>query len=103
MSIKWDEPEEEKKVKLSRAERGQVRRAATRLMTVEHLTEESESHPGRWYRAVILADGKTMCDCRGWTIRRHGRPRECRHTRKLIGDRLTVVRDGHLYLLKKEG
>lgn len=33
------------------------------------------------YETLLYADGSTSCNCRGWTVKKQGRPRECRHTR----------------------
>ena len=86
------------RVKLTRAVRGQVRRATTRVLTVERREFASSSSPGKHYIAVILQDGKTMCDCRGWTIKKAGKPRQCTHTKQLIDARPTTDDGEYLYL-----
>ena len=81
-------------------QRGQVRRAVTRLLTEEHREFPSKSSPGTIYRAVILRDGHVQCNCRGWTIKRDGRPRQCVHTHALLAGRLTRT-DGEYFFLKE--
>src|SRR3972149_3895856 len=74
-------------VRVTRAERGRVRRVAARLLTNEHREFPSSSLAGVIYHARIMVDGKAMCDCRGWTIKKQGKPRQCKHTRDLLGGR----------------
>lgn len=89
------------KRKFTRAERGQARRVATRLMTQERREFESDSSPGVVYTAVILVDGKVQCNCRGWTIKKEGQPRQCKHTVALVAGRpLYTPGDGEfLYIM----
>jgi len=44
----------------------------------------SKSNPSRKPYVTMVYDNGTMtCDCRGWTIKKKGKPRECTHTKKL--------------------
>jgi hypothetical protein len=67
-------------MRLSREERKKLNQVKLRLNTVEKMTFHSKSNPGKVYTARILTDGKLVCDCRGWTIRRGDQPRHCAHT-----------------------
>lgn len=87
------------KPRFTRAQRGLAKRAATRLLTHEHAEFESDSQPGVMYRAVILVDGKTQCNCRGWTVKKDGQPRQCKHTKALIGGRPTYEVGEFLYIM----
>lgn len=89
-------------VHLDRASRARARRATTLMLTDEWREFESASSPGTIYRAIILVDGKTQCNCRGWITKRQGRPRQCKHTTALIGGRTTRT-DGDFVYLVKEG
>jgi len=43
----------------------------------------SKSSPSRKPYVTMVYDNGTMtCDCRGWTIKKKGKPRECTHTKK---------------------
>lgn len=89
----------EQNPRLTRQERGQVRRVTNRLLTREHREFPSSSDPSKSYRTVALVDGKTMCNCRGWTIKKGDQARQCKHTRQLIAGR-RVKDDGEfLYIL----
>ncbi len=93
-------PAEEKQPRLDRKTRGQVRRVANRLATVERKVFQSESSPGKTYLAVVHVDGKVMCDCRGWTVKKDGKPRQSRHTKELIDGR-AVHDDGDFQYLNQ--
>jgi len=41
----------------------------------------SSSNPTKNYEALQYTDGSTSCNCRGWTMKKEGQPRTCRHTR----------------------
>ena len=43
---------------------------------------ESDSDPGKRYETVLWSDGDLSCDCRGWTIKRAGTERTCKHVRE---------------------
>ena len=86
------------KVRFTRQQRGQARRVANRMLTNEHREFESESTPGKVYTARIMQDGKAMCDCRGWTIRKRGQPRFCKHVEELLAGRPTRS-DGEFHFL----
>jgi len=89
-----------KKVQLSRALRGQVRRATNRINTAEEREFPSSSNPDVIYRAVVMLDGKTMCDCRGWITKKRFSPRVCKHTRALINDRPTREDEEFVYVVR---
>lgn len=74
------------KPRFTRAERGFAKRAANRMLTQEHREFESSSG-SRIYTTRVMLDGKVMCDCQGWTIRKRGQPRHCKHTSALVGER----------------
>jgi ATP-dependent DNA ligase len=55
------------------------------------------------YTAILADDGKLLCNCKGWTMRRGTAPRHCKHT-KWVADALgqTVTPRGEfVYLLMK--
>src|SRR6266576_4515258 len=76
----------EPKIRFTQAQRGFARRTANRMLTQESHEFESDTSNATYTTRVML-DGKLMCDCRGWTIRKRDRPRECKHTREVAGDR----------------
>jgi hypothetical protein len=41
----------------------------------------SDSNPSHSYETLQYADGSTSCNCRGWTFKREGQERQCKHTR----------------------
>lgn len=90
----------EKPIHLPREQRNQVTRAKHRLLTVEFKDFESESRPGKFYRARIEADGKVFCNCQGWTVKKDWMPRRCRHTDELLAGRATRD-DGEFFYLKE--
>ena len=55
--------------------------------SVMHKTPEttwqmpSSSNPSKSYETIKYTDGTTSCDCRGWTFKKMGQERTCRHTR----------------------
>jgi hypothetical protein len=73
----------------TRQERGLARRVTNRLLAVEQRQFPSDSRPGAHYLARVMQDGKLMCDCRGWVVRKVGKARECKHTRELAAGRPT--------------
>ena len=83
---------------MTRGTRGQVRRAINRLFTRERREFPSASDPNMVYEAVIMDDGQVRCNCRGWTIKKDGKPRQCKHTVELIGGRAIHRADDYLYL-----
>lgn len=89
---------EERQPKLDRKTRGQVRRVTNKLKTLEKREFPSSSNPNRRYEAVIYIDGQILCNCQGWTIKKPGKPRQCRHTAELIGDR-AVIDNGEFQFL----
>jgi hypothetical protein len=45
------------------------------------------------YETLQYTDGSTSCNCRGWTFKRDGKERQCKHTRMVehgIADRNCV-------------
>lgn len=92
---------EQKSPKLTRAQRSQVRRAQFRLGALERKTFPSSSSDAV-YTAIVMTDGKLMCDCRGWTIKKAYKPRRCKHTDALLNDRPSRD-DGEYMYLNREG
>ena len=39
------------------------------------------SSSSKTYQTLQYTDGTTSCQCRGWTIKKAGKERQCRHTR----------------------
>jgi len=83
----------------TREQRGFARRVANRMLTQEHIETPSDSDPKVIYTTRIMIDGKVMCDCRGWTIRKKYQPRQCKHARELIGSRPTRTDGEFLYVV----
>ena len=83
--------------RFTRAERATARRVATVLLTVER-REFPSSTSDRTYVAVVLVDGRVQCDCRGWTVKKAGHPRRCKHTAALIGERPLWADRDYLYV-----
>lgn len=44
---------------------------------------QSSSNPNETY-TVILDAGALRCNCRGWTMKRNGQPRHCKHTKHVV-------------------
>lgn len=61
---------------------------------------ESSSSPGTFYTAKIAADGKLLCNCRGWTNKRGSNPRHCTHTKQLINGSPVETRGEFVYVVK---
>lgn len=49
------------------------------------------SRGGGTYTATLADDGKLLCTCRGWTMRKPNQPRLCKHWRGLISDHQLAV------------
>lgn len=94
------EPAPEQQLKLDRKTRGQVRRVTNKLQTVERREFPSSSNPNVKYQTVIYQDGKVLCNCQGWTMKKGNKPRQCRHTEELIADRPTHTNGEFVYLDK---
>lgn len=88
----------ETKPHFTRAQRVFAKRAASRMLTQEHREFPSSSVEGVVYHARIMIDGKVMCDCRGWTIKKKGQPRQCKHTKELVAEREGVHLGEFLYV-----
>jgi len=84
---------------MNRKEWGAVRRLTNKLLTNQHYEFSSSSNPNKVYRTVVMVDGKVMCNCRGWTIKKLGQPRQCKHTREVIGNRETRTDSDFIYLV----
>ena len=54
-------------------------------MTTQTWTKASSSS-NKTYTIKLLENGTLTCDCQGWTNKRPGKPRECRHTKDVIGE-----------------
>ena len=91
--------------RLSRADRSQAIRVTNRIMSAERREFPSASDPGKTYTAMIMFDGKVMCDCRGWTMKKEGKPRRCTHTDQMVGGRRTRNDAEYMYLViaKQDG
>jgi ATP dependent DNA ligase-like protein len=50
------------------------------------------------YRTVLGFDGKLLCNCKGWTMRRGDAPRHCKHTKKIAEGKRLVTRGEFVYL-----
>ena len=50
------------------------------------------------YRTVLGFDGKLLCNCKGWTMRRGDAPRHCKHTKKIAEGKRIVTRGEFVYL-----
>lgn len=87
------------KPRFTRAERGFAKRVANRMLTQERREFPSDSS-NTVYTTRVMLDGKVTCNCRGWTIKKAGQPRWCKHARELVGGRL-MRRDGEfLYVVQ---
>jgi len=53
----------------------------------------------RNYTAVLADDGKLLCNCKGWTMRRGTQARHCKHT-KLVANGHPVVTRGEFVFLE---
>jgi hypothetical protein len=91
------EPPKPKRTRFTRAQRAMAKKVANRMLTVER-REFPSSSSEKVYTAVVHVDGKTMCDCPGWTIKRSDRPRLCKHTRAMIGPRPSEVKGEFVYV-----
>jgi ATP-dependent DNA ligase len=49
----------------------------------EH-SDPAESSSGASYRYGQDANGRIDCECRGWTVKKPGKARECKHTKRFI-------------------
>lgn len=95
--------EQESQPRLDRKTRGQVRRVGNRLMTVERRVFQSESSPGTSYTTTVYVDGRVLCDCRGWTVKKNGKPRQCKHTKEVIAGRPIHDDGDYQYLNQYDG
>lgn len=43
------------------------------------------------YTATLADDGKLLCNCRGWTMRKLNQPRMCKHLRQIISEHQLTV------------
>jgi hypothetical protein len=73
----------------TRQQRGQAKRVANRMLTVERREFPSASNPAKSYTAVVHVGGKVMCDCM---------PRECKHTRAVVAGRATRTDGEFIYI-----
>jgi len=62
--------------------------------------KKSSSGSGE-YTTILADDGKLLCNCKGWTMRRNGQPRECKHVREVVAENKlrTEVRGEFVYAL----
>lgn len=74
-----------------------------------HFTFSSKSSPGKDYRTDWddTGDGRLSCDCKGWTTKREGQPRNCIHTKhvalQFTASHATAVEGDYLYLRPRRG
>lgn len=63
----------------------------------------SSSSP-KIYTTLINDNGLLSCDCPGWTVKKEGKVRECKHTKKVAQDQKLVLieRDGQQFILHNE-
>lgn len=80
----------------SREVRNQIIRATHRLNTKEF--RDFPGSGGAVHRARVEHGGRLMCSCMGWTARKKDKPRQCKHTRELAGDRAIVAWGEFTYL-----
>jgi len=64
---------------------------------VRRWTFASSSGPGS-YTTTLADDGKLLCNCKGWTMRRGAAPRHCKHTKQIAKDQAVDVRGEFVYL-----
>jgi hypothetical protein len=64
------------------------------MATLYRETNPSSSS-NRTYETIVTADGRLECNCRGWTVLKIGRARECTHTKEIVRRfNLRIARDG---------
>jgi ATP-dependent DNA ligase len=51
-------------------------------MSIQEWTFKSSSSPAT-YTARLADDGKLLCNCKGWTMRRGDKARQCKHTKEV--------------------
>lgn len=61
-------------------------------------TFPSSSNPDVVYTAKVADDGKLLCNCKGWTMRRGDSPRHCTHTKKIAAGADVAIRGEFVYL-----
>lgn len=83
--------------RLTRQERGQVRRVINRLSCLER-REFPSSTGHRSYVVMIMPGGKVTCNCRGWTVKRGDAPRQCVHLHRMLRDRMLRTDEEFLYV-----
>ncbi len=55
--------------------------------TITQWHRASQSNPSaRPYEIQLHDDGILTCNCRGWTNKKDGQPRSCRHVRELLAE-----------------
>lgn len=91
---------DEKQPRLTRKERGLVRRATNRLTALERRQFPSSSDPSKHYVTAIMPGGLVTCDCRGWVTKKPYIPRQCKHAFELIARRTLMTDTEHLFVLQ---
>jgi ATP-dependent DNA ligase len=51
------------------------------------------------YTTILTDEGKLTCSCIGWTSKRNGKPRHCKHTKDVAGTRRIEVRGEYVFLV----
>jgi ATP-dependent DNA ligase len=71
---------------------------------MQTFTFKSKSGNGE-YQTVLADDGKLLCNCKGWTVRRNGQARACTHTKQVVTDLGlgTEVRGEYTYITTTGG
>lgn len=88
----------ERRVRVTREQRAKVQRVLNQMRTLEAREFESDSRPGKVYRTVIYVDGQVACDCRGWTTKKAGQPRWCKHCQYIVGMRAVLDKGDYCYV-----
>lgn len=67
-------------------------------MMEQTFTFASKSDRSRSYTTRIASDGKLLCDCKGWTVRKPNQARHCTHTKEVAGSRPVIAHGEFTYL-----
>ena len=53
-------------------------------MTYRDVAQFPSSSSSKVYTVKENENGELSCDCRGWTVKKPGQPRSCKHTREVV-------------------